>query len=191
MKRGLSCPKKNGHKSGRKKGYKRPVCPLVLALYGHPLSGTYWENYYTGILVNKCCFERVPGWECLFFHRQLKVFLSIYVDGFKLAGCAMGLPEALELVRKHGLKLDPPEKFGQYLGVGQTPTKISQAEVDMRLKHVRPLFSAKDAQDEDYIFSDDNKKEVLDEKGCNATQKDSQVAGGGRLRSPDSKTWGM
>ena len=27
--------------------YKDPVCPLVLALYGHPLSGTYWENYYT------------------------------------------------------------------------------------------------------------------------------------------------
>ena len=28
----------------RKKGFNRPVCPLKKALYGHPDSGTFWED---------------------------------------------------------------------------------------------------------------------------------------------------
>ena len=27
------------------KGYKDPVCPLVLSLYGHPDSGGYWDKH--------------------------------------------------------------------------------------------------------------------------------------------------
>ena len=54
--------------------YKDPVVPLKLALYGHPLSGTMWERYYTDKLVNRCGFLKVPGWECLFYHRSLRFF---------------------------------------------------------------------------------------------------------------------
>ena len=27
------------------KGYRNPVCPLVLSLYGHPDAGGYWERH--------------------------------------------------------------------------------------------------------------------------------------------------
>ena len=62
----------------KKRRMRRPVVPLVLALYGHPLSGTCWENYYDDKLTNECGFERVQGLECLHLHRELKVFLSVY-----------------------------------------------------------------------------------------------------------------
>ena len=77
-------------------------------------------------------------------------------------------------MRKHGLKLDPPERFGQYLGVGQKPIKISQQVVNERMKHVRPLFSAKDAQDEDYHFTDDNDNNVEKDKKENVCSAKSQ-----------------
>ena len=105
------------------------------------------ENYYTSILLNKCGFEKISGWECLLFHRGLKVFLSVYVDDFKMAGCARNMPEAWKLMTDNGLKLDEPEPFGHYLGAGQTPTKINQDEVNKRMTNVRPLFEAPDAKD--------------------------------------------
>ena len=45
----------------------RPVVLLRLALYGHPLSGVYWELHCNKELV-KLGFEAVPGWEQLFIH---------------------------------------------------------------------------------------------------------------------------
>ena len=84
------------------KGMTDPVCPLVLALYGHPLSGTYWE--------------------CLYVHRDLEVFRSVYVDDFKLAGEAKNLPKAWKLMTDNQLILDPPEPLGQYLGCDKRRT---------------------------------------------------------------------
>ena len=51
-------------------GMSDTVCPLVLALYGHPLSGTFWENYYSEIAIT-CGFEPIQAWECLYIHRGL------------------------------------------------------------------------------------------------------------------------
>ena len=61
------------------------MCPLRLALYGHPESGGYWEQYATE-QVKKAGFQPITGWGSCFFHPQLKLFLIIYVDDFKLAG---------------------------------------------------------------------------------------------------------
>ncbi len=48
----------------------------------------------------------------------------------------------------NGLKLDQPEPFGHYLGVGQSPTKLDhQNEVNTRMSHIKPLFSAPDAKE--------------------------------------------
>ena len=63
----------------------RPCCQLRLSLYGHPMSGKYWENHFTEKLFSTG-FEPIAWWECLFFHRQLKLILSVYVDDFKLVG---------------------------------------------------------------------------------------------------------
>ena len=49
------------------------------------MSGKYWENHFTEKLL-KVGFQPVPGWECVFYHRQLKLILSVHVDDFKFVG---------------------------------------------------------------------------------------------------------
>ena len=56
-----------------------------LALYGHPLSGAYWEKHCQSML-KEVGFESIEGLECLFVHKQFQMVLSVYVDDFKLAG---------------------------------------------------------------------------------------------------------
>ena len=129
------------------KGMKRPCCQLRLSLYGHPMSGKYWENHFTEKLL-KCNFEPIPGWECLFFHRQLKLILSVYVDDFKLVGKATSLKEGWKLITNSGLVLDPPTPLGDYLGCGQFPVHVSPSEAQRRLEHVRPLLKDVEGQNE-------------------------------------------
>ena len=41
------------------KGFKDPVCPLILALYGHPGAGGYWEKHCHAHLVS-VGFKPIP-----------------------------------------------------------------------------------------------------------------------------------
>ena len=68
-------------------GYKDPVCPLVLSLYGHPQSGAYWERHCHAHLVAQG-FEPINDWRSCYVHKALKLYLVLYVDDFKLAGPA-------------------------------------------------------------------------------------------------------
>ena len=101
-------------------GILDPVCPLELNLYGHPLAGLLWELHQEHILL-KVGFEKVKSWECLYFHRARKLFLSAYVDDYKMAGKAENLKPMWELLRKEGLDLEPAVslKSNVYLGCGQ------------------------------------------------------------------------
>ena len=120
-------------------GMRRPCCQLRLSLYGHPMSGKYWENHFTEKL-KSVGFESIPGWECLFAHQSLKLILSVYVDDFKLVGRAENLPKGWALMEKSGLVLDPPDPLGDYLGCGQFPIEITPAEQLRRLEHAHPLL---------------------------------------------------
>ena len=64
-----------------------PVCKLKLNLYGHPVAGLIWELYCRHAIL-ELGFEPVKSWECLYVHRQKGLFLSVYVDDFKMAGRA-------------------------------------------------------------------------------------------------------
>jgi hypothetical protein len=130
-----------------KAGMTRPCCQLRLSLYGHPMSGKYWENHFTEKLL-KCDFEPIPGWECLFYHRRLKLILSVYVDDFKLVGKKTSLQEGWNLITGSGLVLDPPTPLGDYLGCGQFPVHVSPAEAQRRLDHVRPLLADVEGQNQ-------------------------------------------
>ena len=68
------------------KGMRDPVCPLRLALYGHPDSGGYWEQHCEAHLVDKVGFVPIEEWRSCFWHPKWKMFLVVYVDDFKLAG---------------------------------------------------------------------------------------------------------
>ena len=51
--------------------FRDPVVPLRLALYGHPLSGAFWERHCHEALLS-VGFEPITGWECCFVHNTLK-----------------------------------------------------------------------------------------------------------------------
>ena len=66
--------------------YRDPVCPLRLALHGHPDAGRgCWEQRCEAHLL-KCKFERVADRRSCYWHPQHKVFLVVCVDDYKLGG---------------------------------------------------------------------------------------------------------
>ena len=75
-------PKDRQPRNGAK--YKNPVCKLKLNLYGHPLAGLFSETHCREALI-ACGFEAVKGWECLYKHAKDGIFISVYVDDFKMA----------------------------------------------------------------------------------------------------------
>ena len=69
-----------------------PVVPLVLALYGHPCSGAYWEERCDDKVMSSG-FVRVGDcgeWRSCYYCSELQVLLVVYVDDFKMAGPAEG-----------------------------------------------------------------------------------------------------
>ena len=98
--------------------YRNPVVPWRLNLYRHPLAGLYWEKHCRARTM-KCGFKPVKGCECFYCHAQKQVFLSVYVDDFKLAGRKESLPEVWKMLGSM-LDLEPavPVRDNVYLGCG-------------------------------------------------------------------------
>ena len=67
------------------KGMQDPVCPLRLALYGHPDSGGHWERHCSEHLAS-VGFQGINSWRSCFWHPELRLYLVVYVDVFKLSG---------------------------------------------------------------------------------------------------------
>ena len=61
------------------------VCPLRLALYGHPDAGGYWDKQCDGSL-QSLGFHPIDEWKSCATHARLKLCVVVYVDDFKLAG---------------------------------------------------------------------------------------------------------
>ena len=100
-------------------GYRDPVCPLVLALYGHPDAGGYWERHCEKHLKD-AGFVPIPDWRSCFWNKNLKLFLVVYVDDFKLSGPSGTMPEGWRLIRKH-IRTETPTPVGKYLGCEHVP----------------------------------------------------------------------
>jgi len=66
--------------------YTDPVVPLVLALYGHPDAGGFWELHCEKALKEVGFTRAAPDWKSVFRHEALDLLLVVYVDDFKLAG---------------------------------------------------------------------------------------------------------
>ena len=97
---------------------------MQLSLYGHPLAGLYWELHCKP-QVQKCGFEAVKGWECLYVNKKKKLFLSIYVDDFKMAGGATSLKPMWEKLGKLvELEKPQPSQENVYFGCGQEPDQL-------------------------------------------------------------------
>ena len=66
-------------------------------------------------------FEKVKSWECLYVHRAKQLFLSAYVDDYKMAGKKQNLAPMWAALRAEGLDLEPPVPLNEnvYLGCSQ------------------------------------------------------------------------
>jgi len=65
--------------------FSQPVCLLIKALYGHPESGSHWENHLTKV-VRKLGGVTVPEHPSSFWFEDAKLLLTVYVDDFLLSG---------------------------------------------------------------------------------------------------------
>ena len=121
---------------GWDKKYIDLVVPLKLALYGHPDSGGYWEQHCNASLADVGFRELVhEDWRSCFWHAGLRLFLTVYVDDFKLSGPAEHLEKGWELIRKH-IELDPPTPTGKFLGCDHKPGEAKLVESGA---HVRTM----------------------------------------------------
>ena len=75
----------------------------------------YWE-VHSSTAIEAAGFEKVKGWECLWVNKQAKLFLSIYVDDFKMSGKREHLPKAWQIIKDVGLVIDEPQEGGLFLG---------------------------------------------------------------------------
>jgi hypothetical protein len=94
-----------------------PVCPLILALYGHPDAGGFWEKHCEKALV-EVGFEPIPEWKSCFWHPKLRLLLVVYVDDFKLSGPSENLKTGWGFIGSK-IKIEPPSPVGRYLGCDQ------------------------------------------------------------------------
>ncbi len=94
---------------------RNPVVRLVKALYGHPDSGPFWEEH-CDIRVRAQGFVAMGvTWPSTYFHPELKLFLVIYVDDFKLSGPKANLEKGWKLLMTDS-QIDPPQPVGLFLG---------------------------------------------------------------------------
>ena len=117
--------------------YRRPVCPLRLALYGHPKSGACWERFCNK-RVKKRGFYSVPGWEQCFYHPELRLFLIIYVDDFKLVGPKENIKKGWALLSQD-IRLDEPTKLQRYLGCDHEMGNIGEKEARPHLDRFKGI----------------------------------------------------
>ena len=76
-------------------------------------------------------WEKIPNWECLFVHREKRLFLSVYVNDIKLAGRKQNLDPMWKLLNKE-VDLGEQTSFLDHenLGCTQRQCEISQNTVD-------------------------------------------------------------
>ena len=83
------------------------------------LAALLWQKFAEW-KISEIGFEKLVDWECLYVHREKKLFLSVYVDDLKMVGKKENMEPMWAELRKH-LNLDPPSKMidNQYLGSTQ------------------------------------------------------------------------
>ena len=141
----VGLPRERWPQSWHDRGFRDPVCPLVLSLYGHPDAGGYWERHCDRIL-RKNGWSQIADWRSCYWHEACQALLIVYVDDFKMAGPTENLP----LLWKHitgdpdapergGIYMDSPKSQVRFLGCdhieSQTSlddgTQIRRIEYDM------------------------------------------------------------
>lgn len=99
---------------------KGPVCPLVLALYGHPDCGGFWEKHCNDHLED-IGFKSIPDWPSCYWHQEEGCMLIVYVDDFKCSGPSEAVDRLCKRMQEPakntiGIEMDPPTAPNKFLG---------------------------------------------------------------------------
>ena len=96
--------------------YDDPVCPLILALYGHPDSGGVWEKRCAKQLESVGWKEVLPEiWQSIYYHGKVDLLVVIYVDDFKMAGPKDKMKKGCGGINQV-LDVGPADVFGRCFG---------------------------------------------------------------------------
>jgi len=113
--------------------YQNPVVLLVLSLYGHPDAGGYWEAHCEKA-VFECGWEKVQGWQSVYWHPECRALLVIYVDDFKMASKVADTAKLWAELQKR-IKLDPPTDPDRFLGCYLEEFTAASEDVKFILKN--------------------------------------------------------
>ena len=95
--------------------YKKPMCLLKKALYGHPESGAHWERHLTEA-VTKIGGIKIDGHPSSFWFENDKLLLSVYVDDLLLSGPEDAHEAFWKKLAHVGIRLDAAEPLDRFLG---------------------------------------------------------------------------
>ena len=87
----------------------------------------------------------MQSWECLHFHRAKQLFLSCYVDDYKMAGKKENIAPMWASLRKEGIDLEPPVSLSEnvYLGCGQKAIKPNMDIVNQKREMFQRICHSK------------------------------------------------
>ena len=127
---------------------EKPVCKLRLNLYGHPMAGLIWEKWCDKAITDSG-FQKIAGWECLYVNPLKQLFLSVYVDDFKMSGNAEHLkPMWKTLGEKIDLEPSVPLNGNVYLGCGQSDVAVDKGLVTEKQTLLHNLMNDKKIETE-------------------------------------------
>ena len=114
--------------------------PLVLALYGHPDAGGFWEEQCEKA-VKVCGFEgfRDEGWRSVYWHPKEKALIVIYVDDFNLSAPVKSHSLLWADLRKR-LNLEEPSDPNRFLGCYKRPFYATAKDLEKILQNKPELY---------------------------------------------------
>ena len=111
----IALPREQWPAAWHKKGYKKPMVKLIMALYGHPEAGAHWERHLTEKVVAMGGVELKAEHPSSFWFKDRKLLLTVYVDDLLLSGPAEAHDAFWAEFRKH-VNIEDPTEIDRFLG---------------------------------------------------------------------------
>lgn len=66
--------------------YDQPVIQLLIALWGHPDTCTFWQQHCDDVIVSSTDWIPIEACQACYDHPKWKRLLPVYVDDFNTSG---------------------------------------------------------------------------------------------------------